>query len=123
MDAKGVTVKGLIHAATARTRTALEQCQLQPELMKHQWAENRLADFTLWDSGIGASARDKVSLDHRLASQPETQDVVLSLLRTLAAEADRCTEQGRAALKNSNTLLRIPLICFRRQSNSAKTAM
>jgi len=105
MDAKGVKTKGPIHAATARTRTALEQCQLQPELMKHQWAENRLADFTLWDTGIGASAHDKVSLDHRLASQPETQDVVLSLLRTLAVEADRCLQQGSAAPVNGRTLL------------------
>jgi len=63
--------------------------------MKDEWAENRLADFNLWASGIGASARNRASLDARLAVRPDARDVIASLLRLLNSVVEECMILGR----------------------------
>lgn len=63
--------------------------------MKDEWAENRLADFNLWVSGIGASARGRASLDSRLALRPEVREVIVNLLRLLAGVVDECKRLGQ----------------------------
>lgn len=45
---------------------ALEDNLHVPPLMEYEWAQNRLADFNLWCAGLGALAKGRVSLDHRL---------------------------------------------------------
>lgn len=57
-------------------------------VMKDEWAENRLADFNIWVSGIGASARNRASLDSRL--KPEACEAIANLLRLLAGVVDEC---------------------------------
>ncbi|KAF7682277.1 hypothetical protein GT037_001253 [Alternaria burnsii] len=56
------------------------------------WAENRLADFNLWDAGIGASAGDPNSLDLRLHHDVSAQKVVTGTLSTLIAWLQKCIE-------------------------------
>lgn len=63
--------------------------------MQEEWAENRLADFNLWASGIGASARNRASLDARLALRPDAQDIIANLLRLLNTVVEECMVLGR----------------------------
>jgi hypothetical protein len=86
---------GRIYEAAVRTKQLLTNCRNHPALMEQQWAETRLADFNLWASGIGALNRNKTSLDHRLATKPDAEVVVLSLLQSLEGAVDDCTKHGR----------------------------
>lgn len=81
-----------ISAATQRCRLSLNQCLATPLLMEREWAENRLADFNLWASGIGATAGygDKISLDARLRGKPALLDVFLRLLEMLLTFLEEC---------------------------------
>lgn len=60
--------------------------------MEREWAENKLADFTLWASGIGAAAdaSDKISLDARLAGKPGLIQIFTHLLQMLARFLVEC---------------------------------
>jgi hypothetical protein len=84
--------------ATAACRESFVKCQKVEGLMKEEWAENRLADFNLWASGIGASARNQASLDARLALSPDARDVIANLLRLLNTVVEECMILGRATL-------------------------
>jgi hypothetical protein len=66
-----------------------------PELRKHNWAENRYADFNLWASGIGAKTRGRASLDHRLSSHSGVRAVFLALLKHLSLALGRCNILGK----------------------------
>ncbi|KAK5442671.1 hypothetical protein LTS15_010878 [Exophiala xenobiotica] len=81
-----------ISAATQRCRLSLTQCLQTPLLMEREWAENKLADFNLWASGIGAAADsgDKISLDSRLSGKPALFDVFLRLLEMLLTFLEEC---------------------------------
>ncbi|KIV87892.1 hypothetical protein PV11_03408 [Exophiala sideris] len=81
-----------ISSATHRCYGVLRQCLNTPLLMEHEWAENRLADFTLWASGIGAAAAvsDKISLDARLAGKPALINIFVQLLQMLLGFLARC---------------------------------
>ncbi|KAK5200380.1 hypothetical protein LTR92_000923 [Exophiala xenobiotica] len=81
-----------ISAATQRCRLSLTQCLQIPLLMEREWAENKLADFNLWASGIGAAAEhgDKISLDSRLNGKPALFDVFLRLLEMLLTCLEEC---------------------------------
>ncbi|KAK6603924.1 Vegetative incompatibility protein HET-E-1-like protein 15 [Botrytis cinerea] len=83
---------GVIFEATAACTQSFKACLAAKALTKNEWAENRLADFNLWASGIGASTRSRASLDSRLALRPETRNVIANVLRLLAATVDKCTK-------------------------------
>ncbi|KAK6603633.1 Vegetative incompatibility protein HET-E-1-like protein 15 [Botrytis cinerea] len=87
---------GVIFEATAACIQSFKACLAAKALTKNEWAENRLADFNLWASGIGASTRSRASLDSRLALRPETRNVIANVLRLLAATVDKCTKLGEA---------------------------
>jgi hypothetical protein len=85
-------VVATIAAATRRCRLSLTQCLQIPLLMEREWAENKLADFNLWASGIGAAADygDKISLDSRLSGKRALVDVFLRLLEMLLTFLEEC---------------------------------
>lgn len=85
----------IIFDATAVCLENFNDCLTVEVLMRNEWAENRLADFNLWASGTGASARGRASLDSRLALQAEARDVIANLLRLLAVLIDECKKLGR----------------------------
>lgn len=87
---------GPIFRITETCRQNLAQCVQVEELMKSKWAENRLADFNLWASGIGALARNRASLDHRLAQKPDARDIILTLLRHLSSAVLECRALGQS---------------------------
>ncbi|KAL7908138.1 hypothetical protein GGI35DRAFT_54686 [Trichoderma velutinum] len=80
----------VVFDATAECRKSFMKCQELSALMKGKWAENRLADFNLWASGLGASARNRASLDSRLALRPDTRDTIANLLRLLNTVVVKC---------------------------------
>jgi hypothetical protein len=89
-------VSRVIFEATAVCFQSFTDCLAVEALMTDEWAENRLADFNLWVSGIGASARGRASLDSRMALKPEARDVIANLLRLLAGVVDECKKLGQA---------------------------
>ena len=96
MEVEGVGNGGpwAIFSATALARRGLEECLSIPFLMHNEWAENRLMDFNLWASGVGASAKPPTGLDQRLNSQPDVRAVILGLLSTLTTFIDMCVQLG-----------------------------
>ncbi len=81
--------------ATRACRQSFTECRSIGRLMEDEWAENRLADFNLWDAGVGASAHPLASLDRRLMSQPEAYAIVQGLLKTLRTLVDRCRDSSQ----------------------------
>lgn len=81
--------------AAERCRKSLESCCEVDSLMGGHWAENRLADFNLWSTGVGASASPQASLDRRLRFHQDTKFVFLGLLSTLWECTEKCKELGR----------------------------
>jgi len=79
--------------ATAACRQSLTEC-LAIKSLKEDWAEDRLADFKLWDAGVGASSNRKASLEERLMLKPHVRNVVLDLLIVLKSTIDQCRELG-----------------------------
>lgn len=86
-----------IYNGTELCRRSLRDCQAIEALMKHGWAENRLADFNLWAAGVGASAPTQASLDWRLHFQPTARIVLTNLLVTLREFVEQCKELGLAS--------------------------
>ncbi|KAF5700463.1 calcium calmodulin-dependent kinase [Fusarium mundagurra] len=91
--------QGAIYSATQICRKSLSECIEVEELMQNEWAENRLADFNLWASGLGASVQGRASLDARLALRPDARDAVANLLQVLtdAIEGFRDSAQSTNA--------------------------
>lgn len=85
-----------IRAATGVCRQRLKACAEHALLNESHWAENQATEFNLWVSGVGASANDLNCLDKRLNEDIPGQQVVLSVLGTLAAWAHQCIELARA---------------------------
>ena len=83
-----------ISDATDACRQSFEECLRIDSLMKKEWAENRLADFNLWAAGVGASAKQRASLDDRLAFKPDVRAVVLNLLVLLRILVYECKKLG-----------------------------
>ncbi|KAK4444752.1 hypothetical protein QBC34DRAFT_334438, partial [Podospora aff. communis PSN243] len=83
-----------IFDATVSCRKSLVECQSIKPLKDHGWAENRLADFDLWAAGVGASAKQRASLDWRLYFQPQARIVVTNLLVTLREFIQQCRVLG-----------------------------
>jgi hypothetical protein len=76
MSVDVTAVPTTILEAAVLCRTRVEECLTIESLMQHEWAENRLADFNLWATGLGVFASQRVSLDRRLSDQPEALAIV-----------------------------------------------
>jgi len=63
-------------------------------LMHDGWAENRLLDFNLWASGVGAFAVPPVGLDYRLQDQLDVRAVTFGLLVTMETLLQYCERLG-----------------------------
>ncbi|OAL51267.1 hypothetical protein IQ07DRAFT_631168 [Pyrenochaeta sp. DS3sAY3a] len=81
-----------IRELSQECRSKLHACRSIAILTEQHWADNRLSDFNLWDAGIGASAKDAMSLDRRLCHDMSARDVVAGTLITLAAWMATCIE-------------------------------
>jgi len=93
-----------IFSETQKCMHLLQQCLNINILMEREWAENKLADFTLWASGIGAFIREKnkISLDSRLRERPALRDIFLRLLQMLLEFIQQChTRSSITDLHNS----------------------
>src|SRR5436190_7133154 len=99
----------IISKATAMCLQSFTDCLPVEVLMEDEWAENHLADFNLWVSGTGASARGRASLDLRLALKPEARDVIANLLYLLARVINKCKKLGQANIQSSPRQLLIML--------------
>ncbi|KAF7543166.1 hypothetical protein G7Z17_g10964 [Cylindrodendrum hubeiense] len=58
--------------------------------MELEWAENRLAEFSLWTAMTGTFAPERASLDARLAMELETKNLVTGILVLLLACLHKC---------------------------------
>ncbi|KAE8138675.1 hypothetical protein BDV38DRAFT_281972 [Aspergillus pseudotamarii] len=83
-----------ISKATASCLQSFTECLAVEALMTDEWTENRLADFNLWISGVGASARGRASLDSRLIARPEARKVIENLLKLLAGVVNDLKRQA-----------------------------
>lgn len=99
------TVPYSIFHASNDCRRSFEHCLAIKGLTNNDWAENRLAEFNLWASSVGASVKQRASLDTRLASEPEVRAVVTSLLITLDAFIRECRELGRLIMIQQSRVL------------------
>jgi len=90
-----------ISEATAVCLQKFTDCLAVEKLMKHEWAENRSADFNLWDYRIGASAQGQASLDSRLIHKPEVGEIIRNLLRLLGGVVDDCRKLGQKKPQSS----------------------
>ncbi|KAF2633129.1 hypothetical protein BU25DRAFT_406381 [Macroventuria anomochaeta] len=81
--------------AAIACRNSLTSCNTISYLWD-EWAENRLADFRLWDASIGASSQSGSSLEDRLISTPHIKKVILSLLNVFKVTIDECREFGES---------------------------
>jgi hypothetical protein len=81
-----------IFDAAAICRAQLEQCDTRPALNEDHWARNRLADFSLWNAGVGATAKKHMSLDVRLQNDDAARSVVIGILSTLTAWTKKCSD-------------------------------
>ena len=86
-----------IAEAALACRQSFQKC-LTVASLPPEWAENRLADFKLWEAGIGAYSTRGLSLDERLESKPQIREVVLNLLCALKSTIDQCRDMGRPYL-------------------------
>jgi len=84
-----------IVGATIACREGLEQCMTVESLKRQSWAENRLADFNVWDSGLGASSNRQGSLEDRLALKPHVRTAVVNLLVLYKHSIDICRDLGK----------------------------
>ncbi|KAK8092842.1 hypothetical protein PG999_014429 [Apiospora kogelbergensis] len=88
----------ILEAAT-KCRDAFLQCTACADLMKLEWAENRLADFNLWANGIGAFAGHRASVDDRLSHDPDTRNIIAHVLGLLQSCIQQCL-----SIANSSTI-------------------
>jgi hypothetical protein len=83
-----------IAGTTIACRENLKRCTEIEALNHHNWAENRLADFNIWDSGLAACSNGQASLENRLVPKPQIRTAVLSLLLLYEQSVDLCIELG-----------------------------
>lgn len=93
-----------IHEVAKQCQEALRKCTHLWPLMEYEWAENRLAEFSLWAAGTGAFALERASLDSRLAIEWETKSLVINLLILLLGCIDKCQKAGMAPPLMTRTL-------------------
>lgn len=85
---------GSIFHASLSCRRHLEACVALPAVVADEdFFRMRLADFNLWASGSGALANARLSLDARLAEEPNVHAVILNLLCLLGSLLEKCQHQ------------------------------
>lgn len=94
-----------IFNASNACRQSFEDCLTVTSLINNEWAENRLAEFNLWAAGVGASVKERASLDTRLTLQTEVRDVVTNLLVMLKAFIEECKTLGRLSMISQSRVL------------------
>jgi len=105
--------------ATVSCRQRLELCLSIKRFKAQGWAENRLADFNVWDSGLGASSTRRASLEDRLTLKPHVRMAVLNLLLIYRNCIDVCIELGNVYYRQ-NTPDRHRLIALRAETRPAR---
>ena len=88
-------------------RSAIEGAKSDQSL----WIKNRLVDFNMWASGLGAEAPEPASLDYRLRYRPDIAGVIQAHLHHLAITLGACTsspELGAAQSGNQQRMRRVP---------------
>lgn len=80
-----------------KCRSAFNDCLTHRSLLRNQWAENRLADFSLWAHGVGALAASQASLDTRFQSQPSELTLVKGTLLMLEQFLSQCVHYAESA--------------------------
>ena len=80
----------ILEHLTASCRDLFEQGLSRKALMIDEWCENRLADFNLWATGLGALAQGHASLDWRLRNRPDVRDAIADLLDDLKECLEDC---------------------------------
>ena len=97
----------LIAEITAECRQRLLQYQEETRILggekattslRDEWIDNRIADFNLWASGIGALSKNRSSLDARLELRPDLRSMVIDLLQLLILLIEDCIELGKSSL-------------------------
>lgn len=83
-----------IAGATIACRKGLEQCITITVFKYQEWAENRLADFNVWDSDLAASSDGQASLENRLFLKPQLRTAVLTVLLLYKQSIDLCIDLG-----------------------------
>jgi len=68
---------------TSRCCQSFQACLGKSNSTDEEWLINRLADFELWATGIGAVLRNRSSLDSRLRDRPDIRDVMGGLIHSL----------------------------------------
>jgi hypothetical protein len=68
---------------TSRCCQSFQACLGKSNSTDEEWLINRLADFELWATGIGAALRNRSSLDSRLKDRPDIRDVMGGLIQSL----------------------------------------
>lgn len=86
-----------VASLTIRCMAAFSDCQKNASLLRNQWAENRLADFSLWAHGVGALAASQASLDAKCQSEPSTLMVVKMNLLMLEQSLNQCVDCAERA--------------------------
>ncbi|KAJ5732775.1 hypothetical protein N7493_004256 [Penicillium malachiteum] len=84
---------GTIAEAARLCKKRFTQFLKVPSLQYDRWAESCVAEMERWISDTGACDQGRASLDFKLASQPETRDLVVNSLRQLSATIDECVIQ------------------------------
>ncbi|KAJ4264712.1 hypothetical protein NW764_015797 [Fusarium oxysporum] len=75
---------------TRQCVSAFQICISHEMLMKHQWADNRFADFNLFVDGVGALSASRVSVDSRLESRPDDLILIKTILMMLEDFLTQC---------------------------------
>jgi hypothetical protein len=99
-----------IASATISCRRSLERCICFRSLNNDRWAENRLADFNVWDAGLGASSSRRASLEDRLASKTHVRTAVLNLLILYCNAIEVVEKLGKIRTSKSTGLYRADLL-------------
>ncbi|KAI1123790.1 hypothetical protein F5Y10DRAFT_269718 [Nemania abortiva] len=97
-----------IYHATNACRLSLQSCQSIKSLMGDGWAENRLTDFNIWASRLGASDLTQESLDCRLHYQPNVSVVLVGVLVALDCQVELCKDLGLRSDRGED--LTVPLV-------------
>lgn len=114
---------------TRQCVSAFETCVHYERLMKHQWVENRFADFNLFIDGVGALSASSASLDSRFESRPDDLVLIKSVLKMLkdflfqcikCAEAQSSTDAATKRVDSSLENLALIAVAIRKTGKRSR---
>lgn len=91
---RGVLFTLSISELADECRQSLQDCIQVETLMEHEWAADRLAEFTSWAADFGAFASGKDSLDEKLSADRVMRGLYRNTLILLKISVERCKEIG-----------------------------